>query len=92
MVEQKPFNGKPNKLEDFIAECELTLHIFNVKPDIYQQDNQKIVYVLQLMTQGIAGPWKSTYILQEHAETDMLKIVYVKLFKMWAELMMLSSG
>ena len=41
-VDQKPFNGKPNKLEDFITECEL---IFNVKPNIYyRQDNQKIVH------------------------------------------------
>ena len=67
LVEQKPFNGKPNKLEDFIAECEL---IFNVKPNIYRHNNQKIVYVLQLMTQGIAAPWKSTYILQRYAKRD----------------------
>ena len=65
LVEQKPFNGKPNKLEDFITECEL---ILNVKPNIYRQDNQ---YALQLMTQEIAAPWKSTYILQGHAERDM---------------------
>ena len=67
LVEQKPFNGKPDKLENFISECEL---IFSVKPDIYQTDRQKIVYTLQLMTGGIALPWKGTYVQQGHAETD----------------------
>ena len=67
LAKQKPFNGRPNKLEDFIAESEL---IFRVKPDVYHLDREKIVYALQLMTEGIAVPWKGTYVQQGHADTD----------------------
>ena len=87
LVEQKPFNGKPNKQEDFIAECELSSPI-----SIGTTTRRSYVYALQLMMQGITAPWKSSKDMLNEIRGIFSKIVYTNLFKMWAKLTTLSSG
>lgn len=67
-TEQKLFNSKPNKLEEFITECDM---VFNIKSDTYCKDEHKIAYVLQLMTSEMALEWKSTYVLHNYIKSDI---------------------
>jgi hypothetical protein len=62
LADVQPFSGRTSDLEDFLNSCEI---LFSIKTDIYNDDAKKILYALQLMTQGHANEWRKQY-LQEN--------------------------
>jgi len=62
-----PFTGKREKLEEFLIELEMYLAM---NADIYNTDQQRIIFALLFMKEGTAGSWKQSYWRQTQERTQ----------------------
>ena len=54
-----PFHGDRKKIETFIQECRMYLH---VNREIYTENEDKIIFMLSYMTDKEALQWKQTFL------------------------------
>jgi len=62
------FTGKREKLKEFLIELEMYLAM---NADIYNADQQKIIFALSFMKEGTAGSWKQSYWKQIQEQTQL---------------------
>jgi len=62
-----PFTGKREKLEEFLIKLEMYLAM---NTDIYNTDQQRIIFTLSFMKEGTAGSWKQSYWRQTQEQTQ----------------------
>jgi hypothetical protein len=60
------YSGDRKKLDEFLMEVEMYLRM---NQNIYQMNEQKIIFALSFMKEGTAGPWKQSY-FKEYIGTD----------------------
>jgi len=62
IMDQVPFDGKPEQIESFLQECEMR---FRVLPNDYDTVDKQVFYALSLMKSGIAKAWKDQYLASQ---------------------------